>query len=83
MIATVVEVEAMVITAASAVTAMTVVSTPMTAVMIGSPAATSEPKVISRMMKAMMSPTSSGSSEGTTRHPGYTLPLYSTCTPAA
>ena len=68
--ATVVDAEAIVTTAATAVTAIKVVTTPMIAPRMGMPAAAKAPKVIMRMMNATIRPTSSGSSETTSRQPG-------------
>ncbi len=60
MIATVVETVAMLNTAASAEIPVTVITTPMRALRIGSRPAMREANVISRMKKAMMIPISSG-----------------------
>jgi hypothetical protein len=70
MSATVVEAEAMLTTEAMAVMPIRVVITPMTAPIIGMPAAAKAPKVIIRIMKATMSPINSGSSEIGSRQPG-------------
>src|SRR5882724_4739304 len=81
--ATVVDADAMLITDASAVTPVSVTATPMIAVRIGNPAATNAPNVMSRMTNATIRPTISGVSEIAVRQPGYTLPEYSTSTPAS
>ena len=60
MIATVVETEAMLVSAASAVMPVTVITTPISALRIGSTAAVTAPNVISRMISAMMIPMTSG-----------------------
>ena len=74
MIATVVEAEAILMNEANAVTPMIAVTTPMSAEMMGSPAATNAPNVTIRIRNATMMPMSSGSSDSGSCDPGYTDP---------
>src|SRR5258708_23630222 len=83
MTASEVEAEATSTTAATAVTPMKPMSTPMSAVRIGSPAAATAPNVTSRMRNPMAMPMTSGSSEILGADPGYTEPEDSVLTPAS
>src|SRR5260370_31585792 len=83
MTASEVEAEATSTTAATAMTPMKPMTTPMSAVRIGSPAAATAPNVTSRMRNPMATPMTSGSSEILGADPGYTEPENSVCTPAS
>src|SRR5260370_29770675 len=83
MTASEVEAEATSTTAATAMTPMKPMTTPMSAVRIGSPAAATAPNVTSRMRNPMATPMTSGSSEILGTDPGYTEPENSVCTPAS
>src|SRR6266446_3309198 len=83
MTASEVEAEATSTTAATAVTPIRPMTTPMSAVRIGSPAAAKAPNVTSRMRNPMAIPMTSGSSEILGTDPGYTEPENSVWTPAS
>src|SRR5882757_3723134 len=83
MTASEVEAEATLTTAATAVTPMRLMITPMSAVRIGSPAAARAPNVMSRMRNPTAMPMTSGSSEILGADPGYTEPENSVWTPAS
>src|SRR5258708_17015782 len=83
MTASEVEAEATSTTAATAVTPMRPMTTPMSAVRIGNPAAVKAPNMTSRMRNPMAIPMTSGSSEILGTDPGYTEPENSVRTPAS
>src|SRR6266478_6571706 len=83
MTASEVEAEATSTTAATARTPMKPMTTPMSAVRIGSPAAATAPNVTSRIPNPMATPMTSGSSEILGTDPGYTEPENSVWTPAS
>src|SRR5260370_13120908 len=83
MTASEVEAEATSTTAATARTPMKAMTTPMSAVRIGNPAAAKAPNVTSRMRNPMAMPMTSGSSEILGADPGYTEPENSVWTPAS
>src|SRR5260370_28249677 len=83
MTASEVEAEATSTTAATARTPMKPMTTPMSAVRIGSPAAATAPNVTSRVPDPLATPMTSGSAEILGADPGYTEPENSVWTPAA